>query len=60
MIRNFDGKLEKINISKYCNDELFYKNLWLKKYNFHIGKKTKEDLKNKIKSQIFNKIKILQ
>ena len=60
MIRAYSGKLIKFDITKYNTDEQYYKNLWLKKYNIHVGKKTKEDLKNKIKSQIFNKIKILQ
>ena len=59
MIRNTNGRLEKINISKYNNDEHFYKTLWLKKYNVHVSQKTKEDLKNKIKAKMLDKIKIL-
>ena len=58
MIRTFDGKLIKLDISKYHNDKSFYKNLWLKKYNIHIGKHTKEDLKKNIKAKLVNKIKI--
>ena len=57
MIRTFQDKFEKIDISKYSNDEKFYKNLWLKKYNIHVDKKTKEQLKNELKDKIIGKIK---
>tara|TARA_X000000368_G_scaffold399059_1_gene369677 strand:- start:3035 stop:3202 length:168 start_codon:yes stop_codon:yes gene_type:complete len=52
MIRTFDDKLIRMDISKYSNDRLFYKNLWLKKYNINVTKNTKNDLKKKIKAKM--------
>ena len=51
MIRTFDDKLIRMDISKYNNDKLFYKHLWLNKYNININKITKDDLK-KIKAKM--------
>ena len=55
MIRTFNDKLIKVDITKYHTDEDYYKNLWLNKYNIHIDKQTNKDVKNKIKAILVKK-----
>ena len=55
MIRTFNDKMIKFDITKYNTDQEYYKNLWLKKYNIHIGKKTTRDVKNIIKAILVKK-----
>jgi hypothetical protein len=55
MIRAYSGKLIKFDITKYNTDEQYYKNLWLKKYNIHVGKQTNKDIKKKIKAMLLEK-----
>ncbi len=55
MIRSHNDKLIKFDITKYNTDEQYYKNLWLKKYNIHIGKQTNKDIKKKIKAILVKK-----
>ena len=55
MIRTYDDKLINFDIAKYNTDEKYYKNLWLKKYNIHIGKQTSKDIKKIIKAKLVKK-----
>jgi len=52
MIRTYDDKLIKFDVTKYKTDEQFYKNLWLNKYNIHIGKQTTKKIKSVIKAKL--------
>ena len=57
MIRTFNDRIIRFDITKYNTDQEFYKNLWLKKYNIHIGKQTTKDIKKIIKAKLVkNKI----
>jgi len=57
MIRTFNDRIIRFDITKYNTDQEFYKNLWLKKYNIHIGKQTTRDIKKIIKAKLVkNKI----
>tara|TARA_B100000795_G_scaffold267496_1_gene252433 strand:+ start:7317 stop:7493 length:177 start_codon:yes stop_codon:yes gene_type:complete len=55
MIRTFCDNLEKISITKYPTDEIFYKNLWLKKYNIQIDKHSTKNIKETIKAKVVKK-----
>ena len=55
MIRTFNDRIIKFDITKYNTDQEYYKNLWLKKYNINIGKQTNKDIKNIIKAILVKK-----
>ena len=55
MIRTFNDKIIKFDITKYNTDQEYYKNLWLKKYNLNVGKQTNKDIKNVIKAILVKK-----
>ena len=55
MIRTFNDKLMRFEITKYNSDQEYYKNLWLKKYNLHIGKQSTKDIKELIKAKMVKK-----
>jgi hypothetical protein len=55
MIRTYCDNLEKIHITKYTTDEIFYKNLWFKKYNIQIDKHSKKNIKECIKAKLVKK-----
>ena len=57
MIRTYNDKLMFFDIAKYNTDEKYYKNLWLNKYNIHIGKNTNKDIKKIIKAKLVKKKK---
>jgi hypothetical protein len=52
MIRTYYDNLEKITITKYPTDEIFYKNLWFKKYNIQIDKHSTKNIKESIKANV--------
>ena len=55
MIRTHNDKLKKMEMAKYKTDALYYKKLWILKYNLNIGKTSEIDLKKKIKAILVKK-----
>lgn len=55
MLRTHNDKLMKIDMAKYKTDALYYKSLWILKYNLNIDKTSDIELKNKLKAKLVKK-----
>ena len=55
MLRTHNDKLMKIDMAKYKTDALYYKSVWILKYNLNIDKTSDIELKNKLKAKLVKK-----